>query len=60
MLPDAIQAAATAQTAQSDAQTSRMLAYGGIAVGILGFIVELAGWATRPRRCGVTPVHKGV
>jgi hypothetical protein len=48
-LPDPVQNAASAQAAQSDAQTTRLIAYAGIGVGILGLIVGLAGWATRPR-----------
>jgi hypothetical protein len=48
-LPDPIQAAASAQAAQNDAQTTRMLTYGAIGIGILGLIVGLAGWAMRPR-----------
>jgi hypothetical protein len=48
-LPDPVQTAANVQAAQSDAQSTRILAYGGIAVGILGLIVGLAGWITRPR-----------
>ena len=48
-LPDPVQTAASVQAAQSDAQSTRILAYGGIAVGILGLIVGLAGWAMRPR-----------
>jgi hypothetical protein len=48
-LPDPVQTAASAQTAQSDLQTTRLVAYAGIGVGILGLIAGLAGWAMRPR-----------
>jgi len=54
-LPDPVQAAASAQAAQSDAQSTRILAYGGIAIGILGLIVGLAGWAMRPRARVASP-----
>jgi hypothetical protein len=48
-LPDPVLTATTVQSAQSDGQTTRLLALAGIAVGILGLIVGLAGWARRPR-----------
>jgi len=54
-LPDPVQTAASVQAAQSDAQSTRTLAYGGIAVGILGLIVGLAGWVTRPRAGASAP-----
>ena len=55
-LPDPVQTAATAQTAQSDAQTTRIFAYAGIGVGVLGLIAGVAGWATRPRATVAAPV----
>jgi len=54
VLPDPVQLAASVQAAQSDAQSTRILAYAGIAVGILGLVVGLAGWVTRPR--GAAPL----
>jgi hypothetical protein len=63
-LPDPVQTAATAQAAQSDAQSTRTLAYVGIAVGILGVVVGLAGFAMRARlptaARAAPPAHAGV
>ena len=54
-LPDPVQTAASAQAAQGEAQTTRILAYAGIGVGILGLIAGVAGWATRPRPTAPAP-----
>jgi hypothetical protein len=56
-LPDPVQTAASAQVAQSDAQSTRILAYVGIGVGVLGLIVGLAGWVLRPRARGSDTGH---
>lgn len=48
-LPDLAQSAAAVQTAESDAQGARTLAYIAIAVGVLGLLAGLAAWAVRPR-----------
>jgi hypothetical protein len=48
-LPDPIQTAATAQVAQNDAQSTRIVAYIALVVGILGLIAGVAGWVLRPR-----------
>jgi hypothetical protein len=54
-LPDQAQTAATAQAAQGDAQSARILAYAGIGVGILGLIAGLSAWAMRPRASAPAP-----
>jgi hypothetical protein len=63
-LPDPAQTAATIQATQSDAQTTRLLAYAGIGVAILALIAGLAGWLTRPRVTTASrtapPVRSGV
>ena len=48
-LPDPVQTAGAVSAAQSDAQNARMLALGGIGVGVLGLLVAVAVWVTRPR-----------
>jgi hypothetical protein len=48
-LPDPGQAAVAAQAAQTDAQNARMMAYAGVAVGVLGLLTALGVWFTRPR-----------
>jgi hypothetical protein len=48
-LPDPAQSASAAQAAQSDGQTTRLLAYGSLALAALGLIVGAAGWITRSR-----------
>jgi hypothetical protein len=46
---DPAQSAAAVSAAQADAQTARMLAYAGIALGVLGLIAGVAAWLSRPR-----------
>ena len=55
-LGDPAQSAAAVQSAQADAQSARTLAYVGIAVGVIGLLVAIGGWLTRPRAAasGVT------
>jgi hypothetical protein len=53
-LPDPAQSASTVQAAQADARSARNLAYVGIAVGVLGLVVAVAAWLTRPRSAPVS------
>ena len=53
-LPDPAQSAAAVQSAQADAQSARMLAFVGIAVGILGVIVGASAWLIRSRATATT------
>jgi len=48
-LPDPSQQSAALSAAQSDAQSARMLAIGGLAIGALGLIAAIGVWLTRPR-----------
>jgi len=48
-LPDAAQTSAAVSAAQADAQSARVLAIVGIAVGVLGLIAAGAVWLSRPR-----------
>lgn len=59
-LPDPTQTAATAQAAQSDAQSTRLLAYASIAIGVLGLIVGVAGWVTRKRPPSPAPANRSI
>ena len=53
-LGDPAQDAATLQSAQSDAQSARMLAYIGIGVGVLGLLAAVGAWLVlRPRAASV-------
>jgi hypothetical protein len=48
-IPDPQLMSATVSAAQADAQTARILALGGIGVGVLGLLAAAAMWITRPR-----------
>jgi hypothetical protein len=48
-LPDPAQQSAALSAAQADAQNARMLAIGGLVVGLLGLLAAAAVWFTRPR-----------
>jgi hypothetical protein len=48
-LGDPAQSAAAVQAAQADAQSARMLAYGGIVLGVLGVVAGVGAWLFRPR-----------
>ena len=48
-LADPAQSSAVVQSAQSDAQSARTLAYIAIAVGVLGVLVGAGAWLWRPR-----------
>jgi hypothetical protein len=48
-LSDPAQSTAAVQSAQSDAQSARTLAYVGIAVGVLGLLVGVSAWLFRLR-----------
>jgi hypothetical protein len=48
-LADPAQSGAAIQSAQSDAQNARTLAYIGIGVGILGLLAGVTAWLFRPR-----------
>jgi len=48
-LPDAVQTSAAVSAAQADAQSTRLLAIVGIAVGVLGLLAVAAVWLSRPR-----------
>jgi hypothetical protein len=47
-LPDPAQSNSAVQAAQADAASARTLAYVGIAVGVLGVLVGVTAWLTRP------------
>ena len=47
-LGDPAQSVSALQSAQSDAQGARMLAYVGIAIGVLGLLAALGAWFLRP------------
>jgi hypothetical protein len=48
-LGDPAQTTAAVQSAQSDAQSARTLAYVGIGVGVLGLVAAIGAWLARPR-----------
>jgi hypothetical protein len=48
-LPDPAQGNTALQSAQSDVQSTRTLAYIGIGVGVLGVLIGIGGWLMRPR-----------
>jgi hypothetical protein len=54
-LADPAQSGAAVQSAQSDAQTARTLAYVGIAVGVIGLLAGISAWLFRPRPPASTP-----
>lgn len=56
-LPDPAQSGATVQSAQSDAQNARTLAYVGIAVGVLGLLSGVGAWLFRPHTPTPTPAR---
>jgi hypothetical protein len=48
-LGDPAQTTSAIQAAQADAQNARMLAYVGIAIGVLGVLAGIGAWLSRPR-----------
>ncbi|MCA1646369.1 MAG: hypothetical protein LC797_13225 [Chloroflexi bacterium] len=48
-LPEPMPSAAAVQAAQAEAASARTLAYGGVAVGVLGLSAGVTAWLTRPR-----------
>lgn len=48
-LSDPAQTTAAVQSAQSDAQSARTLAYVGIILGVVGVLAGVSGWLFRPR-----------
>jgi len=55
-LPDPSQESAALASAQSEAQSARMLGMAGIALGVLGLLAALGVWLTRPR--AAVPAHR--
>ena len=57
-LGDPAQSSAAVQAAQADAQSARVLAYVGIAVGVLGLLVGVGAWMFRPRTPSARPTTR--
>jgi hypothetical protein len=53
-LPDPAVVSVSAAAAQSEAQNARVLAYIGIGIGVIGLLVAIGAWMTRPRVAGAT------
>ena len=48
-LSDPAQTTAAVQSAQSDAQSARTVAYIGVVIGVVGVLAGVSGWVFRPR-----------
>jgi hypothetical protein len=57
-LGDPAQSTSAIQAAQADAQSARMLAYVGIAIGVLGVLAGIGAWLSRPRVPAATPMSR--
>ena len=62
--PDPVQMTADLQSARAAASTAQLLAIIGLGVGVLGLVVALAVWFTRPRRTDLplssASLHRGL